>query len=200
MSDYRVSVKVRNNNILRAIEAAGFTSIPVFAAAYELNYVSLNNLINMTISPVDNGAEWKPLVVKLCDALHKMPVELFSREQMVALETNKGERECDAETVYAIMNQQTLPDELPQVIADALKKLRPREEQVLRGRFGFDGPIKTLNELGEEIGINKERVRQIETKALRKLRNVSRCKSIVDAMDNYIYDPGEQKLLAGETL
>jgi RNA polymerase primary sigma factor len=57
----------------------------------------------------------------------------------------------------------------------ALKTLSPREEQILRLRFGFeDGSEHTLEEVGQSFAVTRERIRQIEAKALRKLRHPSR--------------------------
>ena len=66
-------------------------------------------------------------------------------------------------------------------LADVLKTLTPREEKVLRLRFGLeDGRPRTLEEVGKEFNVTRERIRQIEAKALRKLRHPSRAKKIKD--------------------
>ena len=59
----------------------------------------------------------------------------------------------------------------PEVVDEALKVLRDRERIVLRLRFGLaDGRSRTLEEIGQELGLTRERIRQIEKKALGKLR------------------------------
>ena len=59
--------------------------------------------------------------------------------------------------------------------------LTPREEKVLRLRFGLeDGKARTLEEVGKEFMVTRERIRQIEAKALRKLRHPSRAKKLRD--------------------
>lgn len=64
---------------------------------------------------------------------------------------------------------------LNSIFKELLSTLTPREEKVLKLRFGFsDGRERTLEEVGKELNVNKERVRQIEAKALRKLRHPSR--------------------------
>ena len=64
---------------------------------------------------------------------------------------------------------------LQETIASMLKKLNPREERIIRMRFGFeDGNSHTLEEVGQEFEVTRERIRQIEAKALRKLRHPSR--------------------------
>ncbi len=63
-------------------------------------------------------------------------------------------------------------------LIDVLDTLTPREEKVLRLRFGLDdGKARTLEEVGREFNVTRERIRQIEAKALRKLRHPSRSKS-----------------------
>lgn len=63
---------------------------------------------------------------------------------------------------------------LKAAIEEVLKTLNPREEKILRMRFGFeDGTTRTLEEVGSEFGVTRERVRQIEKKALNKMRKPS---------------------------
>ncbi len=65
-----------------------------------------------------------------------------------------------------------------------LKTLTPREEQVLRMRFGVgDGAEHTLEEVGKSFNVTRERIRQIESKALRKLRHPSRAKKLRPFID-----------------
>ena len=64
---------------------------------------------------------------------------------------------------------------------DVLGTLTPREEKVLKLRFGIeDGRTRTLEEVGKEFNVTRERIRQIEAKALRKLRHPSRSKKLKD--------------------
>jgi len=65
-----------------------------------------------------------------------------------------------------------------------LKTLTPREEMVLKLRFGLeDGRNRTLEEVGKEFNVTRERIRQIEAKALRKLRHPSRSKRLKDFLN-----------------
>lgn len=74
-------------------------------------------------------------------------------------------------------NNQLLKDEINAV----LQGLTEREEKVLRLRFGLlDGRTRTLEEVGKEFNVTRERIRQIEAKALRKLKNPNRCKRLRD--------------------
>ena len=73
---------------------------------------------------------------------------------------------------------------LKEQLGDVLKTLTTREEKVLRLRFGLDdGRPRTLEEVGKEFNVTRERIRQIEAKALRKLRHPSRSKKLKDFLD-----------------
>ena len=69
-------------------------------------------------------------------------------------------------------------------IEDVMQTLTPREAKVLKLRFGLeDGKARTLEEVGKEFDVTRERIRQIEAKALRKLRHPSRSKKLRDYMN-----------------
>ena len=72
---------------------------------------------------------------------------------------------------------------LKEQLNDVMKTLTPREAKVLRLRFGLDdGKSRTLEEVGKQFNVTRERIRQIEAKALRKLRHPSRSKKLKEYM------------------
>ncbi|MFL5749185.1 MAG: sigma-70 family RNA polymerase sigma factor, partial [Chloroflexota bacterium] len=103
----------------------------------------------------------------------------------ISLETPVGE-EGDTELGQLIEDQDAVrPDEvvadqlLKEQVAKVLNSLEGREERVLRLRFGLDdGRPRTLEEVGREFGLTRERIRQIESHALRKLRHPSRSRKL----------------------
>ena len=73
---------------------------------------------------------------------------------------------------------------LKEQLMSVLSTLTPREEMVLKLRFGLeDGRQRTLEEVGKEFKVTRERIRQIEAKALRKLRHPSRSRKLKDSLD-----------------
>ena len=73
---------------------------------------------------------------------------------------------------------------LREQLDDELATLTEREQKVLRLRFGLDdGKARTLEEVGKEFQVTRERIRQIEAKAIRKLRQPSRSKKLQDYLD-----------------
>ena len=111
-------------------------------------------------------------------------------QEPVSLETPVGEEE-DAHLEDFIQDEEAgLPvDEagrqlLRRELMSVLKSLTPREERVITLRFGLDdGRPRTLEELGKEFNVTRERIRQIEAKALRKLRHPSRAKRLRDYLE-----------------
>ncbi len=111
-------------------------------------------------------------------------------QEPVSLETPIGEEEDSHLGDFIPDDEAPAPVDaashilLKEQLADVLDTLTPREEKVLRLRFGLeDGRSRTLEEVGKEFNVTRERIRQIEAKALRKLRHPSRSKKLKDFLD-----------------
>lgn len=111
-------------------------------------------------------------------------------QEPVSLETPIGEEEDSHLGDFIPDDDAPAPAEvvagtlLKEELMDVLDTLTPREEKVLRLRFGLDdGKARTLEEVGREFCVTRERIRQIEAKALRKLRHPSRSKKLKDFLE-----------------
>ena len=111
-------------------------------------------------------------------------------QEPVSLETPIGEEEDSHLGDFIPDDDAPAPQDaashtlLKEQLADVLDTLTPREEKVLSLRFGLeDGRSRTLDEVGKEFNVTRERIRQIEAKALRKLRHPSRSKKLKDFLD-----------------
>ena len=127
----------------------------------------------------------EPTVQEIADAMNEK-VEKVRQMQKIALEpvsTDKaiGEEEdstlldfvADTETLNPL--EYTMNEKFKEEIDKFLKELQPREEKVIRLRYGlYDGRPHTLEEVGKEFNVTRERIRQIEAKAIRRLRHPSR--------------------------
>lgn len=183
--DYRVTLKVRNANLLRAIESVGETPGAIFAEKAGIPYGRLNDLIGCKISPLKSDGEYRSGVISLCEYLNKMPSELFSPEQLEPLETNRAEIELTVEQCLSIPRNIDPLQEIENTgaIYAALENLTKRERTVIEMRFGLDGPEQTYDEIGKEFDVTRERIRQIEDKALRKLRHPNNTRIITGRED-----------------
>ncbi len=126
-------------------------------------------------------AEKMGMSVNKVQEIRKIAQEPISLEQPVGEEEDSslGDFVPDASALdpYEFTAKSALREELDA----ALAQLTPREERVLRLRFGLlDGRARTLEEVGKEFGVTRERIRQIESKALRKLKHPSRSKKLKD--------------------
>jgi len=109
-------------------------------------------------------------------------------QETVSLETSVGDNEDDSvlgdfieDTETVMPNQAASRKLLRSHIADILSELTPREQKILRIRFGLeDGVTHTLEEVGQEFGVTRERIRQIEAKALEKIREHEHLKKLKD--------------------
>lgn len=190
MKDYRITVKVRNNRILKAIEEVGGTPGWKWCKAYGLQYTVINHFINMTGSPINAQGRLSPEAARLCEVVGKLPEDLWSSETLYPLERNFSEIEMDHAEIFSMLpaeQQSYLADfsgieqaQTKALLAKALATLTSKEERVIKMRFEDD---LTLAQCAERMGVTPQRIRQIEGHALRKLRHPSRVGIFVDALD-----------------
>ena len=129
-------------------------------------------------------------MVETINKVDKVREILRVAQEPVSLETPIGEEEDSHLGDFIPDDDALAPADaasmslLKEQLADVLKTLTPREAKVLSLRFGLDdGNPKTLEEVGKVFNVTRERIRQIEAKALRKLRHPSRSKKLKDFLD-----------------
>ena len=154
---------------------------------------TINRVLRTSHSMVQKlGRE--PTTKEIADELHieesKVEEVLKIAQEPVSLETPIGEEEDSHLGDFIQDDEASQPSEeasytlLREQLEEVLSTLTPREEQVLRMRFGLtDGKPHTLEEVGKEFNVTRERIRQIEAKALRKLRHPSRSKKLRDFLN-----------------
>jgi RNA polymerase sigma factor (sigma-70 family) len=141
------------------------------------------------IIPLNQKGEWRKCVLELADALNVLPDDLFSeRQKVLVLKTSTGSKDVtetellriggqhiwdnrledmqDNEGVREIAHEQT--EKLLNAAMD--EKLTARERKILEARFGLSGEEKTLAEIAKQFDVSTDRIRQLEFKALQKLR------------------------------
>lgn len=140
----------------------------------------------------ENGHEPTPQEIadRLGITVDRVREILRISQDPVSLETPIGEEEDSHLGDFIPDEDAPAPAEaasrtlLKEQLSEILGTLTPREEKVLRLRFGLeDGRPRTLEEVGKEFDVTRERIRQIEAKALRKLRHPSRSKKLKDFLD-----------------
>ena len=154
---------------------------------------TINRVLRTSHSMVQKlGRE--PTTSEIAQELHmdvcKVEEILKIAQEPVSLETPIGEEEDSHLGDFIQDDEASQPSEeasytlLREQLEDVLATLTPREEEVLRMRFGLrDGKPHTLEEVGKEFDVTRERIRQSESKALRKLRHPSRSKKLRDFLN-----------------
>jgi RNA polymerase sigma factor (sigma-70 family) len=191
--DYRVTLKVQNNNILSLMEKNGIKNVAELSRICGLHQSSLGRLINMKATPMvstrggrGNNSGYSVEAMTLSKFFNVSMADLFNDQQMTdVLEKNSVSRELSLDEMKKMIGtyareQESIEEQMDhldvvKLIGNSLKSLTVRESKVIKARFGLDEEAKTLEECGEMLGVQKERIRQIEQKALRKLRMPSRC-------------------------
>jgi len=173
MSDYRVTVKVRNARILQAIEKEGHESVAEFCRVWALRADHINALICMREAPVGEDGRLKVKARTLCDVLCLLPEDLWTETQLY----QKHPR-C---TSYVDVSEDALEQTIRQIDAERTIKfleqgLTPSQLTAI-GRIGKE---QSLKQSGETLGVSQERARQIEAKAIRKMRGVARKTDLID--------------------
>jgi RNA polymerase primary sigma factor len=138
--------------------------------------------------------EREPTTQELADILQlsaeKIRTMQASAKPMLSLETPVADGQSRlgdfiADSSFLSPVEAAIEEELNEYLNTSLKTLTPREEYILRGRFGLgSGEVRTLEEIGKELKLSRERVRQIEARALEKLRHPSRNRRLRGFLEN----------------
>ena len=177
MKDYRIKITVRNDRILSKIESLGHSSVTNFCNTMNLPFTQICDFIR-GLSPINKKGEIRENVKKLMEALGCSIDELFTEKQLKGFKShNKFETKVDEEDLMKI-KQDVKPLELGMMEQDVTKVLNkifhkfltPREERVIRMRFGIGTwSDSTLEEVGLQFEVTQARIHLIEQKAMNKL-------------------------------
>jgi RNA polymerase sigma factor (sigma-70 family) len=200
MEEFNIKVSVRNNLILQAIRKQGYTNLNKFSKECEVSITGLYGLVNLKEAPLSPHGEFSKAAKELMEALGACPVELWTEEQLnMRLRSNTVERELSKESLQIALQsnarsligfdypEQKLEEaDNARIIGDKLDSLTPTEAKILRLRYGF-GKSKehTLEEIGSLLNLTGARIRQIEMKALRRLRHPSRSDDLKDLLNKF---------------
>lgn len=195
MSHYQVTIKIRNALILGALEAKGLRPGIKVAEQLGLRYQTLLDYINCKEVPFDENHNLKPSAEKLCIFFNKLPNDLWSKRQLIPLKKNVVNTVFNEESIESLISTQSnniglleniIINKETEILDELISELNPKEQYVLNNLYGIDTTEKTLNEIGNNLNVSVERIRQIECKALRKIRAFT-CIKKIDIFNNYIH-------------
>ena len=191
VNPYLVKVSIRNNLIIRAIHKAGYRNVSQFCEQNGMAKTQLTELISFRTPPLTKEGEFREPAKKLMEGLCALPTELWTAEQLtMELKRNTSIKEVNLDAMLSVLGinaeealqmiEPPKPDEVleekekAEVVGEMLDSLTPREARVLRMRFGIGCDEHTLEEVGKQLDVTSERIRQMEVKALRKMKHPSR--------------------------
>ncbi len=193
---FELTLTLRNNLLKSRREALGLTR-KALAAAVGVRPSEYGRLESLKKAPkVRTGPYWSELrwstaATRVAEFFNVLPEDLWPTE-ILKVQKVEESKTFDLEDLRPLLIEQQaralespedilIREEFETSVSRVLETLSVREQVVLRQRFGFDGKDSTLDETGATLDVSKERIRQIEAKALRKLRHPSRSKQFRDS-------------------
>jgi RNA polymerase sigma factor (sigma-70 family) len=184
MNEYRIKVSVKNNLLLTAIEEAGYKTQSEFAKAAGIRETELGRLLSLKSAPITRYGEFSLVAKAVMEALGACPTDLWTEEQLtMELPKNTAEATVGFKDLMAIQSRMTgnlieydpsdkVNDSfVSKKVNEVLDELTPRQKKIIQLRFGVDGTVEhTYEEIGDMFGVTRERIRQIEAKAIRNLK------------------------------
>jgi len=183
MKDYRVEVKVKNNYLFNLMQSYGLSNAAELSRASGLAQTAIGKVLNLKVPAFTKKGETTATAQALCDFFTCSVYDLFPPQHVDdplqinsgAIEANMAELTSSNLLAGGTDPLQILSDgDAADLVAAAVGKLTSREKTIVDARFGLNGEEeKTLAQVGKELNLSSARVRQIEQKALRKLRTWS---------------------------
>lgn len=175
--DYILQIKVKNGPMLRQMRLCGIENASELSRLSNVGASEVGHFLNLKWTPLSSYGHVRPQVLRICEALRCLPEDIFPPQHFNApLENNTAEMEVGLEDIQSLAYDRDGMDDAidrEKLLTAALGTLKPRERQVVEARWGINGESKTLDELGDEFNVSRERIRQVEIKAMRKLAHPS---------------------------
>ena len=184
MSDYRIRVSIRNNRLLKAMEAKGFTSAAKFERSYGFRNYAMINLINGSIPPLDKNGEIKPFVKEILDILEINITDAFTEKQLQGFKKHSFTIEAKESQLLQLVNARKpleinlMENDVNKLIDNLLSSLPKKYEQVIRMSM-FEN--KTTKEISDIMGVGRARVGQIILKGIEKLKTHSNFNKLIES-------------------
>lgn len=205
--EFRLKMQLRNNRMLECREKLGWTQQQAAVASgvphqyfgqYELMKTSPVEFIRWKKPAPVRMLAWKKYALKIAQTYDVPPEYLWPKAVQEATGSAYVTIKMCSEEANALLGsfgqdpiKKLDEGDLSRKVDEVLAALDPREQKILRIRFGIGRPSDhTLEEVSKEIGITNERVRQIESKALRKLRHPSLAKKLKIFVDEDVDEDG----------
>ena len=203
--DYRIEIKVKNNRLLTKMEEAGYPSVAKLADTIGMNRSVIYRIVSMKSAALDEEGYYRPEALRIAEFLKCTPQDIYPPAQMRGtMKENTAQVTANANEIDSLTSslrtlafspeQRLILGEAKQALKAAMLTLTPKEQRILDLRYGLTyGEEKTLDEVGAMFGVSRERIRQQEMKALRKMRHPERSRELRANINELSIDPLDQK-------
>ena len=185
MSDYQVKVIIRNNRILKAIKAKGFNSPTDLARKYKITGTKIIGIISGKIKPLDRNGELRDYVKDLLDVIDLTVEQAFTERQLQGFKKHRFVFEAKENDLLQIVSSKIKPLEISMMEKDVatlidgcIYSLPENYRKVIRGIIYEN---KTLQDLGKELNVGRERIRQIYKRGILKLRTSENFEKLIES-------------------
>jgi len=196
MKDYSVEIKVKNNYLLTAMKERGYETAAQLSRASGVAQTEIGKMLNLKVAPINKVGRVVVSVQRLADFLMVDIEDMFPPQNILnPLEVNKTKIELNMSEMMSsnllenkAQDQLLIAEEAKMQIYDALDEIRPLRSKVVKMHLGLGHYDRehTFEEIGQEIGRSRERVRQIYNQGLRNLRNPTRSQQLRTYLEDEI--------------
>ena len=178
--DYKVTIRIQNNWMLKAMSGAGFETGVSLSRASGVSLQSIYLFLGLKAPFMNDDGTWKANIITIADTLGCAPDDLVPPQHLrEALKKNKGTFEADFDEVAALVDHRDQVNplllieqkETSHALSEAMRlRLAPHEQRMLLMTYGLGGePPHTLEKAAKRLKISTERARQIQLNAIRKM-------------------------------
>lgn len=184
MSDYRIRVIIRNNRLLKAMEAKGFKSASQFERSYGFNNYAMINLINGSNSPLNKKGEIRPFVKEILDILEISITDAFTEKQLQGFKKNSFTIEAKESQLMQLTSARK-PLEMNLIESDVNKLIKnllstlPEKYQIAIQMHIFEN--KPFKDVADVLKVSKARAQQLVVKGINKLKTNSNFSKLIES-------------------
>lgn len=184
MSDYRIRVSIRNNRLLKAMEAKGFESAAKFERSYGFRKNAMIGLVNGSRPPLNKNGEITPFVKEILDILEINITDAFTEKQLQGFKKHSFTIEAKESQLMQLtsarkpLEMNLIESDVNKLIKTLLSTLPKNYEKVIRMNM-FEN--KTPKEIASILGVGRARVGQIILKGIEKLKTHSNFNKLIES-------------------
>jgi RNA polymerase sigma factor (sigma-70 family) len=184
MSDYRIRVSIRNNRLLKAMEAKGFKSAAQFERSYGLRKYAMIGLVNGSRLPLNKNGEITPFVKEILDILEINITDAFTEKQLQGFKKNTFTIEAKESQLMQLMSAKKplemnlIENDVNKLIKNLLSTLPERYQIAIQMNLFENKPFK---DVADVLKVSKARAQQIVLKGINRLKTTSNFTKLIES-------------------